>query len=392
MKKILFTGGGHSEIPLIEAARKLGYYVITTGNNRDGLGHKLADEYIPGDFSNQEFVLHLAQEKNVVGIVAGCNDFAYLSAAYAAEKLGLPGHDTYDTAKTIHTKDSFRKVQNQLGIKSPKAVTCCRLEDCKEALQYFSFPLLVKPVDLTGGKGVVKCQNEAEVYAAFANAIQLTRKKYIILETFIEGSSHGISALLKNKKVVCHMEDDEQYGLNKYLVQGACSPSSVPERAIHNLIIDIEKIAEYLDLCDGLFHCQFILDDAGDAIMIDPCRRAPGDLYVLLSKYATDVDYPKEIVKGELGLGIEDNYQISKHIVARECIMTEKTGIVDGVYVAPELQKYIVHSLILSEIGEIVTNPLVYKGGILVAIYSDYEEMMHDVHEFHKLAYLEMHD
>ena len=78
-KRILITGGSHAEIPLIESAHLLNQFVITTGNNRNGLGHKLADKYIPGDFSDKNFVLELAKKENVDAIISGCNDFAYIS-------------------------------------------------------------------------------------------------------------------------------------------------------------------------------------------------------------------------------------------------------------------------------------------------------------------------
>ena len=55
--KLLLLGGSHAEIPLIKAAQELGWFVITTGNNRDGLGHPYADKTAFADFSNKEAML-----------------------------------------------------------------------------------------------------------------------------------------------------------------------------------------------------------------------------------------------------------------------------------------------------------------------------------------------
>ena len=98
MKKMLLLGGSHAEIPMIQAAKKMGYYVITSGNQADGLGHPYGDEYIKKDFSDKDAILQLAKEEQIDAICSGCNDFACLTAAYVAEKLGLPGHDSYETA------------------------------------------------------------------------------------------------------------------------------------------------------------------------------------------------------------------------------------------------------------------------------------------------------
>lgn len=390
MKKVLFTGGGHSEVPMIEAAKKMDYYVITTGNNREGQGHTIADEYVPGDFSDKEFIKNLALKKDVSGIVSGCNDFAYLSAAYATEELGLLGHDSFEVSSIIHTKNRFRETQKSLGIKTPKVCKCQTEDDCLNAIGEIGFPLLVKPVDLTGGKGVKKCIEQYEVIDAFKVAMELTRKDYIILEEYIDGTSHGISTIIRDKKVICYVVDNEQYGINKYLVQGACCPSDIPEYTVVSLIKDIEKIADYLELVDGLFHCQFIVTRESEPVMIDPCRRAPGDLYVLLAKYSSGVDYPSEIVRAELGLPLPEWYSISRNFVARECIMTSRKGYLKRVCIEPELEDYIVHRLISEEKGIYVEKPMLHKGGILLMQFESYEKMKDIVLRFPNLAWMDL--
>ena len=167
MKKMLMLGGSHAEIPMIQAARKLGYYVITTGNQADGLGHPFGDAYINCDFSNKEAITELAREQKVDAICSGCNDFAYLSAAYACEKLELPGHDDYETALRIHHKDKYRALADELGIVTPKAYKCSGSAKLSEACERLSFPVIVKPVDLTGGKGMQRCENKELVEEAY---------------------------------------------------------------------------------------------------------------------------------------------------------------------------------------------------------------------------------
>ena len=97
-KKLLIAGGGYADIPLILSAKKLGYYVITSGNRPNELGHKYSDEYKKADFSDPDAIFNLSKDLKVSAICACCNDFSALSAAYAAEKLGLPGHDPYRVA------------------------------------------------------------------------------------------------------------------------------------------------------------------------------------------------------------------------------------------------------------------------------------------------------
>ena len=176
MKKLLVTGGSYAEIPLIQEAKNAGWYVITTGNNKNGLGHQISDQYIPGDYSDMEFIRHLAEAEQVGGIVSACNDFSYLSAAYACEQLGLPGHDSLETAKTIHHKHRFRSMVSSLGIRSPKAVLCDTVEKALSACQTIGFPLVIKPIDLFSGTGVHICRESSEMEHFFQEAKKKTRR------------------------------------------------------------------------------------------------------------------------------------------------------------------------------------------------------------------------
>ena len=229
MDKVLITGGSHAELPLIDALHRLGYYVISTGNNPDGLGHASADLYVQGDFSDRDLVLRLAEDYSVKGVVSGCNDFAFLSAAYACEKLGLPGHDNFSTASIIHHKDLFRELLRGSGLPSPESIKVSSESELEAACQKIGFPMLVKPVDLTGGKGVRICSSINEAKSALSAAMKATREDHVIAEQMIKGQNHGVSALIKNGKTVFAFFDNEEYYINKYLVSGAYAPADISD-------------------------------------------------------------------------------------------------------------------------------------------------------------------
>lgn len=390
MKCILITGGSHAELPLIKGAKELGYYVITTGTNIDGLGHKEADKYVMGDYSDKEFVYQLAKKEKVDAIISGCNDFAYLSTAYACEKLGLPGHDSYEKARMIHHKDSFRRLTSSLGIRTPKAMSCANEEELRMTCNVIRYPLVVKPVDLTGGKGVLICHNELEAEMAYHKAKDVTKEIHVIVEEYISGTNHGASVLLKDGKVVFGFVDNEQYYLNKYLVSGACFPSDVTQYTMVKLFKDIEKVADALQLVDGLFHTQFIVEDNGEPVMIDPCRRAPGDLYILLVKYATGVDYPVEILKAECGECLKEQYDVSYRNIARECIMTNCSGIYKGIHYNDSFKESIFEQIIWAQESEIIQDYQTYKAGIVFFEYDTSEKLYKKVEKFHDLVRIEL--
>lgn len=374
---VLVTGGSHSEIPLIDALHSMGYNVITTGLNRDGLGHRKAERYIEADFSDKSAVLAIAEEFDVVGIVSGCNDFAYLSTAYACERLGFRGHDTYDTACRFHHKDSFRRTLQEEDLPCPSYVICHDASDITYARHKLRLPVVVKPTDLTGGKGVCVCRDWSVVERRYQEALDVTRRSSVVLEECVEGTNHGVSALLINSRVVFAFFDNEEYWLNPYLVSGAYSPSSLTEPQRTHIRGQIETIATGLRLCDGLFHCQCILDRDGIPFLIDPCRRAPGDLYVKLVSYATGINYPACIVRSELGLPFSRELEkaSSHHNIARECVMADKNGVLECISIASSYREHIIEEFMWGQLGDVVDDYKKYKAGILFFEYQEADEL-----------------
>lgn len=374
MKKMLMLGGSHAEIPMIQAARKMGYYVITTGNQESGLGHPYADEYVNCDFSDKEAIYRLATEKKVDAICSGCNDFAALSAAYAAEKMRLPGHDSYETALQIHHKDKYRALAERIGIHTPRSYRCTAPNEIDAICSNITFPVIVKPVDLTGGKGMMRCDDVYQVKSAVANAMKVTRQNYVIIEEFVTGTNHGFSAYIQNGRVTFYFVDNEQYYHNPYLVSGASAPGDVPLHAIEQLCKDCNKIAQELSLADGILHIQFILTRTEEPVIIEVCRRAPGDLYIQFVQMATGIDYPHYIVAAEAGVQMEQpGHSFINGYYVRHCVMADETGIIDSVTFAPEIKPYIVDSLMWYQPGEEIEDNMKYKAGI-VFLHFEQEE------------------
>ena len=391
-KNVLITGGGHSEIPLIEALHELGYNVISAGLNRDGLGHRIADIYEPADFSDKEEMLRLAKKYHVSGIVSGCNDFAYLSAAYVAEQLGLKGYDNMTTARRIHHKNAFRTLQKDCGVICPGFVVCENYDDLDRVQNTLELPVVVKPVDLTGGKGVEICDTWEAVRKQFAETAKVTREPRIIIEEYISGDNHGTSMLLKGEKVVFSFFDNEQYFKNKYLVSGAYSPSDLSREQKDAVIAQVELLASQAKLCDGLFHCQFIIDKEGLPYLIDPCRRAPGDLYVQLVSYATGINYPRAIVKSQLGLSLDDElaYTHVNRCIARECLMAEANGFIKRISIDPDYENHIIDKMQFLYPGDKIDNYMTFKAGIVFFEYASQDELKERMNCFYDHAKIDI--
>lgn len=400
-KRMLLLGGGHAELPLIMAAQALGYFVITTGNAREGLGHPFANKNVFEDFSNKEAMLELARREHVDVVCSGCNDFALLSTAYVCEKLGLPGHDSYETSLQIHHKDKYRALAERLDIPTPRAVSVRNRAEF-DAL-HLTFPVIVKPIDLTGGKGIHRAANYEEAVKAYEDAVSRTREDHVVVEEFVTGTNHGFSAMLVKGKVAFYFADNEQYFVNKYMVSGASTPSTTSNRGLQLLCEYSERIAAELKLVDGILHIQYIERDDGIPVIIEICRRPPGDLYIRFVQYATGVNYPRAIILAETGelqlsdlvpagavpadVGAVETFDAAAADASaksmpkvkpflRHCVMASREGTVQGVTFAKEITDNVVEKFMWFEKGEPTGDILYYKAGIVFLQFDTVQEML----------------
>lgn len=376
MKKLLVLNGSHSDIPLIQAGKKLGYYVITSGNRPDLIGHSYADQYIYGDFSKPEEMYEIFKWENLDAVCSCANDFGIITAAYLSEKLNLPGHDSYETTLTLHHKDRFKQFSKEHNISTPLAQYYDNLDKALNAGQEQRYPVIVKPIDLTGGKGVEAVREESGYAPAIKKAMQMSPSGRIVVEPFIEGTQHSFSTFLVQGKVAAYFSDNEYSYLNPYLVSTSAGPATDVGLVKEILIREAEKIAALLKLKDGVFHYQYLLSNKTPHI-IEITRRCSGDLYPTPVEHSLGIPWAEWIVRAECGMGCESFPKKYKEqsFGGRHCIMGEKNGIVKDVYISPELQGNIYDEFLWWKPGMEITNYMVDKLGILFLEYGSDDEM-----------------
>ncbi len=377
-KRLLILNGSHSEIPLIRAGKSLGYEVITTGNAPELIGHRFADRYISADYSDPDAITEVALQVGADRICSCANDFGIITAAEVCERLDFPGHDSANTTRLLHTKDTFKNFARKHKLDTPEAWPLQSLDEALSIIDRLHFPVIVKPVDLTGGKGVAKVTEISRYRHCVEQAFQLSRKKCIVVEKYIEGKQHSLSTFLVNGKVVFHYSDNEFSHFNPYYVNASSSPAHQINTHLPGLLNNIERIAKALHLVDGVFHVQY-LAQSNMAVIIDITRRCSGDMYSAPVSRATGIDWAEWIVKAEAGHNCHDfpeARQTGYH--GRYCVMGERTGEVAGVTIDPELHPYLIDKLYWWQQGCRIDDPMNQKVGILFLQYPS-EKVMDDI-------------
>lgn len=340
MKKILINGSGYTEIPLILEAKRMGFFVVTTGYYDNPLGSRFADKYIEADYSNKELILDIVKKEKISYLVPGCNDSSFLTISYISEKLNIGFFDSYEISKILHHKDLFKEFALEHNISVPK-----RFEKSSNNI---TFPVIVKPVDMSGGKGTNIVYSEKDLKKAIDIALLTSKIKHIIIEEFIDGSHYSAFLLIKNKKIIFDFFAYEYFYINKFLVIGAYSIYNLKKSIMDKIKIDIEKISNILNLVDGLIHVQFVVKD-NIPYILEVTRRSPGGLFPKLVNYSKNINSAEQIIRSHIGEKYNiDADNITNNIIIRHCTMAKKNGYYDNIIYSKRIKDKLIERFIIS--------------------------------------------
>ena len=387
MSRLLVVGASHAEIPLIRAGQGLGHWVSTVGSDAEALGAKASDSHFKVDFSDADAVLRVFDEGKFHGVVSGCNDFAAFTAARVSEARGLANCDSNVATRLIHHKDAFRKVASELKLNSPEHFVVSNVKEAKKISQQIKFPVIVKPTDLTGGKGVNLVQDPPALGTAVEAALSRSRIKNVVVESFVAGSLRSALFIVIGGKTHLVVSADEFMYLNPFLVASAVSNiGEAPETQL-GLAEQIGLVVSALALTDGLMHVQYIWSGS-DFTILEICRRPPGDLYLLLAEFASGYNISEKIVLLALGESITPpSPDLKVKPVFRLCLMSPKSGQILEWKLHPKLDSQVSFREDLRTQHTVIENHLVEKLSIVLGYGVSHQELTKLVndHEHHLL-------
>jgi hypothetical protein len=235
-------------------------------------------------------------------VVPSCNDTSYVLAAEIARDRNLPGYDIETCVSIVNSKSRFRDFCLENSIPSPRQVKVPF--PAGEQL----FPLLVKPNKSFSGRGISIVMSESDLNSAIKIASAVSEDGGYAVEEYVEGTLHSVSSFISDHSVEEAFFVDEFCRTYPYQVDNSNHPSRLNNSLRQRVVKELEKIASLLNLVDGLFHMQFIVN-AEDFYFIESMRRCPGDLYGNLVEYSTGFNYYQSYVEGFLALKFEANIE-----------------------------------------------------------------------------------
>ncbi len=349
-KKLMLLGGLRYLLPVIEAAHRHGIHVITVDYLPDNIAHKYSDEYHNVSIIDKEAVLALAQELQIDGIMSFAVDPGVVSAAYVAEKMGLPFQCSYEAACILQNKSRFRKFLADNGFNVPNARGYNDGDNALQDIDYFNWPVIVKPVDSAGSKGVTRVDDPADLPAAIAHALDCSPSRHFIIEDFLVKagcSSDTDSFSVDGDLVFCTFNNQyfDEDAENEYTPAAYSWPSSMPQEVQDELRSELQRLMTLLKMRTGLYNIETRLCTNGKAYIMEVSPRAGGNRLAEMLKYVTGEDIIERATLASVGepfLPISRGMDQTKQQIVEIILHANQSGTFSKLEISNDLMPHVV--------------------------------------------------
>lgn len=305
-KKLMLLGGIRYLLPVIKAAHEQGYYVITADYIPDNIAHKHSDEYVNVSIIDKEAVLKVAQEKKIDGIMSFGVDPGVVSASYVQNKMGLPSFGPFESVEILQNKDRFRAFLQKNGFNVPQAKGFDSVEAAMDESYWYPWPVIVKPTDAAGSKGVTRVDKAEDLRPALEYAMEHSISGHIIVEEFIDkqGCSSDTDSMSVDGKLVftsfCAQRFDAE-ATNPYTPAAYSWPSTFTKEQEEYLTSEIQRLITLLDLKTVVYNIEVRVTPNGKPYIMELTPRGGGNRLCEMLHYATGVDMITAITRAIVG-------------------------------------------------------------------------------------------
>ena len=309
-KKLLLLGGSKYILPVIREAHALGLHVVTCDYLPDNIAHQYSDAYRNVSIIDKEAVLETSRELGIDGVMSFACDPGVVTAAYVAEKLGLPSPGSYEATSILQDKGRFRAFLRDNGFTVPwarrYAEKAAALRDAGE----YTWPAIVKPVDCAGSKGVKRVDGPEKLSAAIDRALDFSHSGAFIVEQFItqQGYSSDTDCFVIDGKLAYCSFDEQHFDRkaeNPYTPAAYAWPSSMPAEIQTELRSELQRLMTLLSIGTGVFNVETRQGTDGRAYIMECTPRGGGNRLSEVLELASGVKLIQNAVRAAVGLPVD---------------------------------------------------------------------------------------
>lgn len=307
----MLLGGLRYLLPVIEAAHEQGYYVITADYLPDNIAHKFSDEYCNVSIVDKEAVLHEAKRLQIDGIMSFACDPGVIAASYVQNKLGLPSFGPFESVEILQNKDKFRTFLAGHGFNVPQAKGYDSVRTAMEDSGWCPWPVIVKPTDSAGSKGVTRVARQEDLELALEYAMKHSISGHVIVEEFIEkdGCSSDTDSMSIDGRLAFTSFSAQHFdtgATNPYTPAAYSWPATFTKEQEAYLTAEIQRLITLLGMKTVVYNIETRIGTNGKPYIMELTPRGGGNRLCEMLRYATGVDMITAIVRAMVGDPIDE--------------------------------------------------------------------------------------
>lgn len=294
-KKLLVLGSTELISVIVRKAKELGVYTIVTDNRsiEKAPAKQIADKYYDISFSEIDKIKQIIQNEHIDGVMTGFTD-SYLQYYFKiCQETNLPCYGGEKQFLIATDKSAFKTACRESGVPVIPGINIteysCALEFCNDN----GYPVMLKPVDNSGSRGVIKCECEKELKKAFEYAMSFSIIGEVIIERYMDCDNIAVSYFASNGEIVLSTTDDRKMYISKKTGSSISSYSEYPsvytERYMKEINNKVIKMLKNNGFTEGLISLQAFVDEKS-FYFCEMCYRLSGGQHYLLVENQHGID------------------------------------------------------------------------------------------------------
>ncbi len=300
MKKLAIIGASYLQEPLIEKAKSMGIETHVFAWAAGDVGEKSADYFYPISIVEKDEILDKCKEIGIDGICSIASDLAAITVNYVANAMKLVGNSP-ECAQISTNKHLMREAFEKNGDPSPKSVLVSSADDLDGIKLHY--PIIVKPLDRSGSRGITKLLNEKGLSEAIETAKEQGFDKHALVEEFVTGQEYSIECIsYHGEHHFLAMTKKYTTGAPHFIETGHLEPAPVSDETLQNVKRVVFHALDSLKITDSASHTELKIADDGTIRLIEIGGRMGGDCIGSdLVELSTGVDFVKAVIQIALG-------------------------------------------------------------------------------------------
>ena len=376
-KKILLLGGTSISRQIVYAAHELNYDVYVTDYLEDSPCKKIAEKSFMVSCTDVDAVVQLIKSEHIDGVIMGYADVLMPSYVQICEKAGLPCYANLHAIEVTSDKAEFKELCRKFDI---PVVPEYSLEDVEN--EHVIYPLIVKPVDNSGARGIYICHNKSEFDRFYPQALLFSPRKHVLIERFMDGREATVFYYLhKGEIYFLGIGDRHMLKFSERFLQlpiGYTFPSVNQQDFLKVENENIKRMFQSLHMSEGMVFMQ-CFNDNGNYIVYEMGYRLTGSLEHHLMEHAYGFNHLKAMLQYAVGEEVDvtplKSVNLGNAILANVTLLLSK-GVIAHYEGLDEVKKMpgVLHVHESYPIGQVIDESVLGKlaqVGIRVLLYAD---------------------